>query len=144
MKKKKLLLGCGCGCALAPILFIVTFIFSYILDIRLNENIAKSPKKIASEAGFDLPDYLVIHQEECYPGTWVSYDWEVSLKEPLSKQDIEKLNQLVKKNSCWSYDKNRKTYKYEIDKGDDGWSNISINVDEKRVELEYSWDNILD
>ena len=104
--------------------------------------IAESPKKIANEAGFKLPDYDVVEQYDNMDrgaSAWSNYTWIVKLKEPLSDKDIKRLNRLVEKERQWIYDKKTHTYQYNQNPEDGPCITIIVDVDKTQVRLEYMW-----
>ncbi len=109
------------------------------------QRVAKNPNAIAHEANFDLPDYTVVSQSdnmEREASAWSSYAWTLKLKDSLSEKDIEKLNELVKKDSNWSYDSEKHIYKYNYDKPESKYFFIEIHIDTGVVNMEYNWYDI--
>lgn len=54
-----------------------------------NNRIAQNPSLIASEAGFNLPDYSIISQDNNMDrgaSAWSEYSWKLKLNEPLSEK----------------------------------------------------------
>lgn len=143
--KKWILLGCGSIVSLI-VLFIVLVcgIFFYLTR---DNRIATDPERIANEANFDLPAYIVVSQNDNMDrgaSAWSSYSWDLILKEPLSEKNLKKLDKLVDKDSHWhSYQKDdEKVYIYDIEEEDRIFS-IEINVDKRKVYMYYEWWDIL-
>lgn len=123
-------------------LFYAFTIICIVCSCSCDSSIAKDPKQIANEAGFDLPSYTVISQDdniERGASAWTDYTWRLKLNEPLSKKDIDKLKKLVDKDSNWSYNAESHTYEYNFDEEGERSSYIIISVDEGTVILDYSW-----
>lgn len=99
--RSKLILGCT-GTIL---FFIVAFVIFGLVFYFNSENwIAKSPKRICKEAGFKLPSYIILEEEdnmERGSSSWSWYYWRIKLKKPLSEKDIQKLENLVEKDPNW-------------------------------------------
>lgn len=118
-----------------------------IYYIMRDSMIAENPKKIASEAGFSLPSYDVVSQEDNMDrsaSAWSSYQWELKLKEPLSNDQIEELDKLVKKDELWKYDQEAKAYIYNREDLDSDSPSIHIVVHKNgEVYMSYDWYDML-
>ena len=141
--KKILLWGCGSVLALVVVLILVAVVGFLILT--RDNRIAKDPSRIAKDAGFDLPSYVVQSQDDNMDrgaSAWSSYEWKILLDEPLGEKSLNELEKLVKKNSHWAFDSEERAYTYEIEE-DDRHSTIIIPVDDRTVWLSYMWWDIL-
>lgn len=140
MNYKKLTLG-GCG---SVIIIAAAFWTALIYYLTLDERIAKDPKKIAAEAGFELPDYVVVEQTDNMnrsSSAWSDYQWTLRLVEPLTEEQIQHLNTLVTKDRQWSYRPTDRTYVYDTNpalEDDRPVINIHMRADGE-VWLEYMW-----
>ena len=139
--KRYFLWGCG-GCGSITIITLV-LVIGFIYYLNKDYDIAKNPTKIASEAGFSLPPYDVISQEDNMDrGTsaWSSYHWELKLKEPLSNNQVKELDNLVKKDELWKYDQETRAYIYYRDGWDSESPSIHIVVHiNGKVNMSYDW-----
>ena len=143
-KTKKRLLW-GCGSIVSIVVILILLLFGAILYFSQDDSIAQNPKKIADEAGFDLPAYTVIYQNDNMDraaSAWSSYEWKLKVNEPLEKTVIDQLNKLVNEDSNWSYSPESHTYEYSIEE-EDRYFSITINVDESEVHMDYNWYDIL-
>ncbi len=148
MKKGlKKFLKWGCGTVAALFLVLVLLVALSIYGMTMDGRIAKDPERIAAEADFDLPDYVIVRQSDNMDrgsSAWSQYTWKLRLKEPLSDNDLEKLQRLVKKNSYWTYNAAENTYVY-LEEGDviNGERSMSVSVhiydDHVTVEMYYCW-----
>ena len=108
-------------------LFYVFTLLAIVCSCSCDSSIANDPKKIADAAGFDLPAYTVMSQDdnmERGASAWTDFTWRLKLNEPLSKEDIDKLNKLVDEEPEWTYNAESHTYQYNHDEEGDRSSYI--------------------
>lgn len=107
--------------------------------------VAINPNTIAHEAHFDLPAYTVVSRDDNMDreaSAWSSYTWQVKLNDALSESDIEKLNELVKKDNNWSFDSAKNMYRYHYDEPESKNYFIEIYIDTNIIKMEYNWYDI--
>ena len=153
MKKvRKTLLLWGCG-ALGTLVILFNLTLLYIGSILfiissydVDRKIANDPEEIAEKADFDLPDYVVVSRTDNMDrqsSAWSAYTWEVRLKEPLSADDLEDLQELVEDDTCWTYNAAKNTYHYFKGAGLDESTEVTVDVqihkDKTTVTLDYCW-----
>ncbi len=150
VQKKLLLLGCGVLGTLV-VLFNLTLLYAgcimfIISAYQADREIANNPEKIAACADFDLPDYVVVSRSDNMDrgsSAWSDYTWEVRLKEPLSADDLEDLQELVEDDTCWTYNAAKNTYHYSnvtgLDESPEVTVTVQIHKDKTTVTLDYCW-----
>ena len=134
------LIGCGLLVALTFLIIVVGIVVIFYPSVR-SERIAKNPEKIVHEAGWTLPSYSVVSQDDNMDrgaSAWSSYWYQLQLDEPLSDKDKAKLDKLVAKDSCWQYSPDTKEYHYYLSEEERGIS-IKLNEADKSVIMEYEW-----
>ena len=136
---RTLLVLCGLTAAGIAGWFLFTGLLTFFLTS--DNRIAKDPGKIVAEAGFSLPDYEVTYQSDNMDrgsSAWSSYEWEVTLREPLAEKRRRKLDKLVREDKAWTYDHEAMTYHYCHEESDRNFW-ITIYVDANIVTMEYNW-----
>lgn len=106
---------------------------------------AKNPAAIADEAGFSLPEYSVVSQDDNMDreaSAWSEYDYEIKLNNPLSSKQIKELNNLVAKDSHWTYDSAKRIYTYFYSDEESKNIRIDIYVYSNTVKMAYAWYDI--
>lgn len=129
-----ILLGLG-----GLISFCVIFLIGYTI---INDRSCTDPKKIADDAGWDMPKFEVIDEDgsdETNMSSWITYDWDIKLKQPLSKDDLTELRDLCKENSCWKNEND--TFIYNKEENGYG-SYIRVEPKTKKVVISYSWQEL--
>ena len=132
----------GRGCLVKGLIALLVLVFGCALCIfNSDEHIATSPDRIASRAGFSLPDYDVISQDDNMNRTasaWSWYDWSVKTKKPLTDDEIAELKALVAKDDHWTYNAKKNEYSYE--KSDkEVMAMIVVSANDGTIRLNYSW-----
>lgn len=145
----KLLAKIGFGCAGIILSFIIAvIIFGLVIYFKSDNWTARSPERICKEAGFKLPSYTVIDEEdnmERGSSSWSWYYWRVKLKKPLSEKDIQQLEKLVKKDPNWNGSRHEAYFKYQ-NYSEDPWEDhflspqISISINSyDDISMRITW-----
>ena len=117
---------------------------------------ANDPEKIAKYAGWNIPDFEVSNTggNKCNTGSsqWCDYNYNIDFIDDFTKNDVNKLKELTRKDKRWTYHKNDNVYEFQYDMnnsyllGYSEWNedeNISVSIkvyiDKKRAYLSYSW-----
>ena len=136
---------------ISVITFVVVIFLSFVALIwycMKDSVVASHPSWIASKADFDLPQYDVVSRDDNMDrsaSAWSEYNWDLKLKEPLTEDQKEELDQLVKNDSRWAWSDVSKCYHFEQPESEDQDASISITVypNDRRVYITYSWWDIL-